>query len=121
MSPTSSTPKVSVDSAASEAAASGAAEVPQQIQGRSVFGVETTAAGVAVNTLFLAQDGRLVAMPAVFPSLPYALEQIEELRQLVTQHFSQAAQVGAQVIAAQNQKAAQASASAQEENTAPAA
>ena len=73
----------------------------QKINGRSVFAVETTAGGIMVRTAFLTEDQRLLAMPAMFPSLDYALQQIDELRQLVSQHFATAAQVGAKVIAAQ--------------------
>lgn len=80
------------------------------LTGRSVFLVETVAAGVAVRTLFLTEDQKLLEMPAVFPDLNYALGQIEELRRAVLQHFSQAAQVGAQVIAAQQAANAQANA-----------
>ncbi len=71
------------------------------VVGRSVFLVETVAAGVSVRTVFLAEDQRLIEMPAIFPDLPYALGQIEELRRVVEQHFAQAARVGAQVIASQ--------------------
>ena len=81
-----------------------AAEAPaadSPLRGRSVFMVETVAAGVAVRPAFLTDDGRLLDLPAVFPDLNYAMAQIEELKQLVSTHFSQAAQVGAQVIAAQ--------------------
>ena len=39
--------------------------------------------------------------PAVFPDVGYALQQIDELRQMVLDHFSRAAQVGAQVLAEQ--------------------
>ncbi len=63
--------------------------------------VETVSAGVAVRTAFLTEDGRLADLPAIFPDLSYATSQIDELKQLVTAHFAQAAQVGAQVIAAQ--------------------
>ena len=76
-----------------------AADAP--LRGRSVFMVETVAAGVAVRPAYLAEDGRLLDLPAVFPDMNYAMAQIEELKQLVSTHFSQAAQVGAQVIAAQ--------------------
>jgi hypothetical protein len=72
-----------------------------QLRGRSVFMVETVAAGVAVRPAFLAEDGRLLDLPAVFPDMGYAMAQIDELRRLVSAHFSQAAQIGAQVIAAQ--------------------
>ena len=72
------------------------------VSGRSVFLVETVAAGVSVRTVFLTADQKLLEMPAVFPDLGYALDQIDDLRRIVIQHFSQAAQVGAQVIAAQS-------------------
>lgn len=71
------------------------------LTGRSVFLVETVAAGVAVRPVFLTEDQRLLDMPAVFPDMAYAMAQIEDLRRVVAQHFAQAAQVGAQVIAAQ--------------------
>jgi hypothetical protein len=75
----------------------------EKIQGRSIFIVETTAAGIAVQTGFLAEDGRVIQMPALFPTQDYALSQIDELRKAVLLHFVQAAQVGAQVIAEANQ------------------
>ncbi|MGL4860205.1 MAG: hypothetical protein ACRC5A_10820 [Enterobacteriaceae bacterium] len=74
----------------------------QDIRGRSVFAIETTAAGVMVRTAFLGEQNELLEMPAVFPTLNYALNQIDELRRLVVECFAQAAQVGVQVIAAQN-------------------
>lgn len=77
------------------------------VSGRSVFIVETTQAGVAVQTSFMTEDGKLLQMPAVFPDVQYALAQIDELRNLVMRHFTQAAQVGARVIAAQAQQTAQ--------------
>jgi hypothetical protein len=80
-----------------------AASAEQTLNGRSVFAVETTANGIMVRTAFLTEDQRLLAMPAMFPNLNYALQQIDELRQLVSQHFATAAQVGAKVIAAQAQ------------------
>lgn len=86
---------------------------PSQLRGRSAFWVETVAAGVAVRTVFMTDDQKLLEMPAVFPELSYALAQIDDLRRAVVQHFTQAAQVGAQVIAAQqaaNPAAAQAEA-----------
>lgn len=78
------------------------------VTGRSVFLVETTANGIAVQTSFLTEQGQMLQMPAIFPNLDYALNQIDELRRLVSQHFAQAAQVGAQVIAAQAAQAARA-------------
>ena len=44
--------------------------------------------GVAVQTAFLADDGRLLQMPAVFPNLEYALQQVDEMRQMVINQFS---------------------------------
>ena len=71
----------------------------EQISGRSIFIVETTAGGIQVQTGFLAEDGRVLQLPAIFPTQEYALTQIDELRNVVIQHFAQAAQVGSQVIA----------------------
>lgn len=71
------------------------------ITGRSVFLVETTAAGISVQTALLSSDGQLLRAPAVFPDLEYAFSQIDELKRLVSRHFSDAARVGAQVLAAQ--------------------
>ena len=79
------------------------AATPQNISGRGVFVVETVAAGVAVRSAFLADDGRLIDIPAVFPDLMYAMAQIDELRQLVARRFAEAAQIGSQVIAQQIQ------------------
>ncbi len=96
-------------------AAGTATQDASSVTGRSVFLVETVAAGVAVRTVFLTQEQKLLEMPAVFPDLGYALGQIDELRNAVMQHFSRAAQIGAQVIAAQ-----QAAAPAAAEGAAPA-
>lgn len=85
------------------------AEPAQNITGRAVFVVDTAAAGIVVRTAFLGEQGQLIDMPAVFPDLGYALGQIDHLRQIVMERFSQAAQVGVQVIAA---NAAQQNASA---------
>jgi hypothetical protein len=77
------------------------AKVTESLIGRSAFLIETVAAGVSVRTVFMCEDQRVLEMPAVFPELSFALTQIEELKQAVIKHFAQAAQVGAQVIAAQ--------------------
>lgn len=82
------------------------------LTGRSVFSIETTAAGVLVRTAFITEDNRLLDMPAVFPDVVYALNVIDDLKRQVTQHFAQAAQVGVQVIA--NQARAEQNAVAQE-------
>ena len=85
--------------------------VPDTIRGRSVFAVEMTSAGLSVRTAFLSEQNQIIEMPAMFPDVHYALAQIDELRRLVMERFAQAAQIGAQVMAAQaaeqSQKAAQ--------------
>ena len=105
---------------AAEQDATAAANAPQNITGRSVFAVETTAAGVVVRTAFLTEENRLLDMPAVFPNMMYAMDVIDDLRRQVMQHFSQAAQVGAQVIANQAKNQQQGAATAQDTtNTTP--
>jgi hypothetical protein len=61
------------------ASAQAATEGDEQIEGRSVFSVETTQAGIVVSTVFLANDGQLINLPAVFPNLEYAMDQINKL------------------------------------------
>ncbi|MDH6249863.1 hypothetical protein [Polynucleobacter sphagniphilus] len=68
---------------------------PEQIQGRSIFIVETIASGIQVKTGFLAEDGRVLELPGIFPTQEYALSQIDELRKIVIQHFAQVQQAGA--------------------------
>lgn len=77
------------------------ANAGENISGRGVFVIETVAVGVSVRTAFLAEDGRLLDMPAVFPDMMYAMAQIDELRQHVARRFAEAAQIGSQVIAQQ--------------------
>jgi len=60
----------------------------QPVSGRAVFAVSRVDVGIAVHTAFLAEDGRLLQMPAVFPNLEYGLQQIDEMRQMVIQQFS---------------------------------
>ena len=74
---------------------------PSSFTGRSVFAVETVAGGIAVQTALLTEDNQVMLAPAVFPDVGYALQQIDELRQMVLGHFSRAAQVGAKVLAEQ--------------------
>lgn len=64
----------------------------QPVSGRAVFAVSQVDVGVAVHTAFLAEDGRLLQMPAVFPNMEYALQQIDEMRQMVINQFGQASQ-----------------------------
>ncbi len=70
------------------------AKPPQQPEpgpagARSVFGVRAMGQSVVVETLLLRADGQLQQMPAVFPSREYAIEQIQQLGQIVLQHFDQ--------------------------------
>ena len=74
------------------------------IHGRSIFIIETTGKGILVQTSFEAEDGRLLEMPAVFPNIEYALAQIDEMRRLVINKFSEAASIGIQTISADVQK-----------------
>ena len=83
------------------------APAQENIQGRGAFIVEMTAAGVAVASTVVTEDGRALAMPAIFPNLTYALSQIDEMRALVVRHFEQASQIGVQVIAQQLAQQAQ--------------
>jgi hypothetical protein len=78
----------------------------QQLNGRSIFLIETVPVGVSVRTVFLTEDEKLLQMPGLFPNLAYALDQIDQLRAGVIRHFEQAAQVGAQIIAEQARLAA---------------
>ena len=80
--------------------------IEQTIKGRSVFLVETTPAGIAVQTALLTEDGKLLNAPAVFPDVEYAFAQVDELKRLISTHFSQAALLGAQVASQQAQAAA---------------
>ena len=93
------TEQANTQSSAAQPAAAG--NVGENISGRGVFVIETVAAGVAVRTAFLAEDGRLLDIPAVFPDMMYAMAQIDELRQHVARRFAEAAQIGSQVIAQQ--------------------
>ena len=83
------------------------APAQDNVQGRGAFIVEITGAGVAVASTVVTEDGRALAMPAIFPNLGYALSQIDEMRALVIRHFEQASQIGAQVIAQQLAQQAQ--------------
>ena len=75
----------------------------QVIKGRSVFLVETTPAGIAVQTALLTEEGKLLNAPAIFPDVEYAFTQVDELKRLISAHCSQAARLGAQVAAQQGQ------------------
>ena len=75
-----------------------------EIKGRSIFIIETTGKGILVQTSFEAEDGRLLEMPAIFPNVEYAIAQIDEMRRLVVNKFSEAATIGIQAISADLQK-----------------
>ena len=81
--------------------ATNTASSEQVIKGRSVFLVETTPAGIAVQTALLTEDGKLLNAPAIFPDVEYASAQVDDLKRLISAHFSQAALLGAQVAAQQ--------------------
>ena len=66
----------------------------QPITGRGVFAVRTLGAVVSVEAAFLAEDGNVLRLPAVFPNRQYAIEQIDELRALVNRHFDEPYQGG---------------------------
>jgi uncharacterized lipoprotein NlpE involved in copper resistance len=59
----------------------------QPVTGRSVFAVRILGNAVSVESVFVKEDGNALRLPAVFPDRQYALSQIDELRQIVSQHF----------------------------------
>ena len=62
------------------------------VTGRGVFAVRTLGNAVSVEAAFLAEDGNVLRLPAVFPNREYALAQVEELRTSINQHFDSLAQ-----------------------------
>lgn len=59
------------------------------VTGRSVFAVRILGNAVSVESVFIKEDGDALRLPAVFPDRQYALSQIDELRQIVSQHFDE--------------------------------
>ena len=59
------------------------------VTGRGVFAVRTLGNAVSVEAAFLAEDGNVLRLPAVFPNRQYAQSQLEELWQLVNRHFDE--------------------------------
>ena len=57
------------------------------VTGRGVFAVRNIGNAVSVEAAFLAEDGNVLRLPAVFPNREYALAQVDELRALINQHF----------------------------------
>ena len=64
------------------------------VTGRGVFAVRTLGTAVSVEAAFLEENGNVLRLPAVFPNRQYALAQLEELWQLVNQHFEDIEQAG---------------------------
>ena len=61
----------------------------QSITGRGVFAVRTLGNAVSVEAAFLAEDGNVLRLPAVFPNREYAMAQVDELRQILNHHFDE--------------------------------
>jgi hypothetical protein len=59
------------------------------ITGRGIFAVRILGNAVSVQSAFIKEDGEVLSLPAVFPDRQYALSQIDELRQIVNQHFDE--------------------------------
>jgi len=59
------------------------------VTGRGVFAVRTLGTAVSVEAAFLAEDGNVLRLPAVFPNREYAQSQLEELWQIVNRHFDE--------------------------------
>lgn len=59
------------------------------VTGRGVFAVRTLGNAVSVESAFLAEDGNVLRLPAVFPNRQYAQSQLEELWQIVNKHFDE--------------------------------
>ena len=77
----------------------------EQLRGRSAFNVELTPAGVVVSTVFVGDDETVRPMPAIFPNLEYALNQIDALRSMVVGQFNTAAELGMRSLQAQQAQA----------------
>lgn len=67
------------------------ASLPQgeAVSGRGLFVVNMLEKAVSVEGAFLAEDGNLLRMPAVFPNREYALAQVEELRNIINRNFDE--------------------------------
>lgn len=91
----------------SQTPTAGAEKPATAVNGRAVFAIDMSGAGLVVRTALLTEQNQVIEMPAVFPDLQYALAQIDSLRSLVIERFAQAAQIGIQVMAAQAEAAKQ--------------
>ena len=73
-------------------------EQEETVQGRSIFIVGPGEKGIEVlPALLINEKDVVVTNGMVFPDLGYALQQVEELKQHLINHFSQAARLGAAV------------------------
>lgn len=61
--------------------------IDRPVTGRSVFAVRTLGNTVSVESAFVEETGNVLRLPAVFPNREYAMAQIDELRQIVNDHF----------------------------------
>jgi hypothetical protein len=61
------------------------------VTGRGVFAVRSLGNAVSVESAFLEENGNVLRLPAVFPNRQYAMEQIDELRNIVNGHFDEIA------------------------------
>lgn len=64
-------------------------DTQQPISGRACFAVNRIDIGVTIETVFLADSGEIMRLPAVFPNRAYAHEQIQALMQLVDSNFDE--------------------------------
>ena len=63
--------------------------IDRPVTGRSVFAVRTLGNTVSVESAFVEESGNVLRLPAVFPNRQYAMAQIDELRQIVNDHFDE--------------------------------
>ncbi|MBU3614376.1 hypothetical protein ICN46_05645 [Polynucleobacter sp. Latsch14-2] len=59
------------------------------VTGQGLFIVHILENSVSVESAFLADDGNMLRMPAVFPNRGYALEQVDELRNIINRNFDE--------------------------------
>lgn len=63
--------------------------IDRPVTGRSVFAVRRLGNTVSVESAFVEEGGNVLRLPAVFPNRQYAMAQIDELRQIVNDHFDE--------------------------------
>lgn len=84
--PTNAVAEPQLDNAKSEVFLEG---IDRPVTGRSVFAVRTLGNTVSVESAFVEEGGNVLRLPAVFPDRQYAMAQIDELRQIVNDHFDE--------------------------------